>query len=595
MPAMRITWSDLFLPLLAATLVVAACDSSSTDGDDDGDGDGSQIDAAPLPQVCGSGDIEAPEQCDDGNADLDIVCAEMCRSTCGNGPVDDTVGELCDTAVTSGTGSCPSACDDGDPCTTEVLSGSDCTATCIATVITDLVDGDMCCPTGGNANNDSDCTAACGNGALEDGELCDTMIVAGEGACPTMCNDGMACTTDAVTGSMCQQACGTTPITMPVNGDGCCPPGETIGTDNDCVAGCGDGVVTAPEKCDTMIPAGMAGACPTVCNDMMACTTDVLTGGNTCAATCTSTPITMPINGDGCCPAGANANNDNNCMPKCGNNVVEMGEQCDAAMVPTATCSAMCQLLAPQPTAFRFTDMDLRDPHTFVDFLGCRDVTDTQLVGFAVNNEIQTGIQTDDDMDGILGLSIVAVFRPLGQALATSPLELYFPDCTAPMAGTTCTKSTSTSTTLSTATNLAAGTCLGALPMTLKPYTPALTAASGPCYSSDKETLTITLSGIPIVLTDAQVGATYTGNPATGQVNGVVRGFISEADANATILPADLPLVGGKPLSLLLPGGDPAGADKNCATYSDKDTNNGVVGWWFYLNFTATKVNWNDM
>ena len=48
--------------------------------------------------------------------------------------------------------------------------------------------------------------------------------------------------------------------------------------------------------------------------------------------------------------------------------------------------------------------------------------------------------------------------------------------------------------------------------------------------------------------------------------------------------------------SFILPGGDPPGNDKNCrpSTQSDKDTNNGVSGWWFYLNFTATRATWSD-
>ena len=64
-------------------------------------------------------------------------------------------------------------------------------------------------------------------------------------------------------------------------------------------------------------------------------------------------------------------------------------------------------------------------------------------------------------------------------------------------------------------------------------------------------------------------------------------GFISETDANATIIPTSFPLVGGQPLSKLLAGGSGA-----CPGYSDKDTDNGVVGWWFYLNFPAAKVPW---
>jgi len=42
-------------------------------------------------------------------------------------------------------------------------------------------------------------------------------------------------------------------------------------------------------------------------------------------------------------------------------------------------------------------------------------------------------------------------------------------------------------------------------------------------------------------------------------------------------------------LSVLLPGGN-----GSCAGYSDKDTDNGQPGWWFYLNFTAPKVPWSE-
>ena len=41
------------------------------------------------------------------------------------------------------------------------------------------------------------------------------------------------------------------------------------------------------------------------------------------------TPISTPQGGDRCCPPGATANTDSDCMPVCGNDVVEMGERCD--------------------------------------------------------------------------------------------------------------------------------------------------------------------------------------------------------------------------------------------------------------------------
>jgi hypothetical protein len=123
----------------------------------------------------------------------------------------------------------------------------------------------------------------------------------------------------------------------------------------------------------------------------------------------------------------------------------------------------------------------------------------------------------------------------------------------------------------------------------VRPYTPAITNATGPCYSSNPVTVTINLAGIPITLRQARIAATYVGNPAGNTVNGLLLGFISEADANATILPSTLPLVGGQRLSSLLPGGM-----GNCAAHSDIDMNGAVRGWWFYLNFTAPRVTWID-
>jgi hypothetical protein len=106
---------------------------------------------------------------------------------------------------------------------------------------------------------------------------------------------------------------------------------------------------------------------------------------------------------------------------------------------------------------------------------------------------------------------------------------------------------------------------------------------------SARTTITIDLGGIPITLRDAQIAATYVGTPASNTTNGLLRGFISETEANATILPSSLPLVGGQRLSSLLPGGM-----GNCSTRDDRDTNAGVRGWWFYLNFTAPLVPWLD-
>ncbi len=561
-------------------------------------------DAAPppidaTPTICGNAMVEGSEECDDGDQVADAICSADCHFTCGNGVVDDSFGEACDTGIASGTGACPTTCDDGMACTADVLAGSGCQAQCMNSPITVPAAGDGCCPTGANATNDSDCPAVCGNMVVESGEVCDIGIVAGTGACPTAatCNDLMACTTDTLTGAgTCAAACGHTTITAPMNNDGCCPAGATSTTDNDCpppMPACGNGVVDPGETCDTGITVG-AGRCPTTCSDGMTCTRDVLTNAGTCTATCTFPAITTMTPGDGCCLPGGNNTTDSDCAPRCLNGVVEMGEQCDDGnMNNTDACSNTCTITTVTPTAFRMNDLDLRNPHTFVNFIGCRDVTDTPLVGFSVNGELQTNIQLDGDSpaDGLLDLSIATVFRPLNQAGATNPLEIHFPSCTAPIGTTTCRRMPASAAMIpTTATNMATGMCLTPLAGTQgTPYTPAITSPTGPCYVAGPVTVTISLAGIPITLRDTRIAATYVGNPATTTTNGLLMGFISEADANATILPASLPLVGGQPLSSLLPGGM-----GNCSSRDDRDMNGTVRGWWFYLNFTAPRVTWVD-
>lgn len=574
--------------LCAVALIVSACGDNIHPEVDGGPPDGKSA-------ICGNLEVEGGEDCDDGNVVLDSVCDTDCHFTCGNGHVDNTVGEECDTAIASGTGACPTTCDDNDACTSDIKSGSECTATCISTVITAPQDGDGCCPSGANANTDNDCSAMCGNGVLEAGELCDTGITAGAGACPIGCNDNQACTTDQlVSANTCQARCTNTQITMAMNGDGCCPSGATSTNDNDCLPSCGNGVVNAGETCDTAIANGN-GRCPTTCSDGMACTRDVLNNPGTCTAACSFPAITMPMNGDGCCPAGANALTDTDCLPRCGNGVKEGTEQCDDGnMNNTDACSNQC-LTNALPTAFRFSTLALRDPHAFVTvFLSCSDITDSAF-GNAINEQISNNMTMDGDNDGYLDFSPTTVFRPLSQAAgATSPLELHFADCTAPVANTMCHPGANAPIQL-TATNMASQ-CLGIIPGTVHPYTPAVTATSAPCYVSNQTTVNVMLGGVPITLHDANIAATYVGNPANQTVNGLLRGFVTEADANATILPSNLAIVGGHALSYILPGGDPPGNDKNCrpANQSDMDTNNGVRGWWFYLNFTATRATWSD-
>lgn len=80
-------------------------------------------------------------------------------SECGNGIVE--FGESCDPP-----GTCPSACDDGNACTSETLSGSPdtCDVVCQVSAIEICADGDGCCPSSCSSDTDNDCvdSSMCG-------------------------------------------------------------------------------------------------------------------------------------------------------------------------------------------------------------------------------------------------------------------------------------------------------------------------------------------------------------------------------------------------------------------------------------------------
>jgi len=199
----------------------------------------------------------------------------------------------------------------------------------------------------------------CGDGRVDAGERCDTGIPAElAGACPTQCAAAAAaCGGQELVGTGCDAACA--PITYACSsGDGCCPASCTASDDDDCSASCGDGVVQADagETCEP----GTDTPCPheAECDDGDACTTDALAGSEAnCNAECTHVDITALAGGDGCCPAGANANNDTDCQPKCGNGALESGEECDAG----DGCDEQCKLTETPEQLHCLTDFPADD------------------------------------------------------------------------------------------------------------------------------------------------------------------------------------------------------------------------------------------
>ena len=328
-------------------------------------------------------------------------------------------------------------------------------------------------------------------------------------------------------------------------------------------------------------------SCPASCDDGNACTRDGMSGSAAnCNLACTNVAITMCLAGDGCCPMGCNTANDADCMAVCGNGVLEAGESCDDGnTMPGDGCDGSC-VSEMRPTVFRVDNAFIRDPHIFLNFIGCQDITDGELFGNpGANGQLNAAIDSDgDDPDNFLDLSIVVLFRPLDQTSGgMGTVEVGLAQCTAgpPIR---CAPDPLNPTTATTFMNGGAGPCLMPYPGSTSGYSPSITTPDSPCLRTGQVDLTLLLSGTPVTLQDTDAGATYSGNPATALENGLLRGFISEADAMTTSI--SLGPLGERTLYSLLRGGG------GCGAGDDRDTNGGVRGWWFYLNFDADQVIW---
>lgn len=309
---------------VTASIALALCACASSGADVPRNAADAQLQSGSTAVTAGAPAPDAPQrgaaqQVASGDVDPQTTAV----SECGNGVREGQ--ELCDGA------DCPTACVSA-VCVRAELQGSaaTCNAQCITTEISACASGDGCCPSGCNYGTDTDCSQSCGDGVVSGAETCEPGST--DHPCPTVCDDQNACTLDKLVGSsqQCSARCSSIPITQPASGDGCCPPGATVGTDADCKAFCGDGVVSAGERCDPTIP----GSCPTqaMCDALtMGCHHGVLTGVG-CSARCETTLIQAAHDGDQCCPPGATVGTDSDCEPRCGDGVVSAGEECDPNM-----------------------------------------------------------------------------------------------------------------------------------------------------------------------------------------------------------------------------------------------------------------------
>ncbi len=290
--------------------------TSSSSGNTGGGGGAGGADA-----VCGDGNVDAGEACDDGagNGD-DKACKSDCTAqACGDGFVGP--GEACDDGADNGDDkACKSdctaqACGDGsvgpgEECDDGADNGDTnaCKSDCTAQACGDgfVGPGEECDDGAGNGNDKackSDCTSqACGDGFVGPGEGCD---------------DGNMVDNDA-----CSNAC-----TLASCGDGIAQPGEacddgnmvnTDGCTNACtLPACGDGFQQAGEECDLGAANSNTGACKANCTTQKcgdgfvgpgeACDDGNLLNTDACLVTCVAAAC-----GDGNVQAGVEACDDGN-------------------------------------------------------------------------------------------------------------------------------------------------------------------------------------------------------------------------------------------------------------------------------------------
>lgn len=243
--------------------------------------------------------------------------------------------------------------------------------------------------------------------------------------------------------------------------------------------------------------------------------------------------------------------------------------------------------------AFRTTELALRDPHLFVDLpiFGCFDFTDNDLplsLGPSFNSQLETAITTDGDGDGNLDLSLMLLGRPMSPAATNFRLDTANGLCPAgPSPLPFCDRDPATVPQTHLYSAQTTGTCLATVAGTTSGYSPAPAAPTAPCYVTVARHLNFQASGLDLPLLAVQSAATLVGTPTNNLVPGLLRGFLTEATADAILLPADVPIVGGQPFSILLPGGK-----SNCAGHDARDTFESQSGWWFYFDTAAVQILW---
>ncbi len=237
--------------------------------------------------------------------------------------------------------------------------------------------------------------------------------------------------------------------------------------------------------------------------------------------------------------------------------------------------------------AYRNTQLALRDPHVFVSVpvFGCVDFTDTPIpvVNVSFNGQVADMITTDSDGDGFLDLSIVSGLDRFDSQGVGQMLTSANGNCAIPFPPSACEIVPPVSVATAT-TNVDVGLCLEPIASTTSGYNPPVPVVQDACLFSAAMDTSASLGDVVLPLLQAQLAFGWNAD-GTQLMPGLNFGFLREIDADNTPLPANLPVIGGQPLSSILPGGQ-----GSCAGGDDRDMLDGESGWWFYLEVTAQQV-----
>ena len=281
-------------------------------------------------QSCGDQVIQSGlEQCDDGNRLAGDGCDENCLTErCGNGVVQEGLGEQCDDHNRiSGDGcdaNCQLECGDGFQSNLEEcddgnrVAGDGCNEFCQSEYcgngLTEEINGEEC--DDGNLISSDGCDSqcrleVCGNGIIQYGEECDDGNTEGNDGCSPLCQIDCG---DGVTNQV--EECDDGNL---LNGDGCSQTCQ--------IERCGNGILEVFEACDDGNLLNEDG-CSQTCL-IETCGNGILNSnfGEEC-------DDANDIVGDGC----------SQCLiEQCGNGRREFNELCDAS---EAGCNEQCQ---PRP------------------------------------------------------------------------------------------------------------------------------------------------------------------------------------------------------------------------------------------------------